>query len=482
MSRKFTAASSEKITTSIGGCAVLPPATVAALVRIPDANAATQCAWCAGTGSPNRVGIQIVSSTGQKIRMVVGGGSSTSITSLTLGEWYLIGCSKAAGTVAPRHHIYRYSDGTFVHENNAATVADWSLPATSTFLGALAGGTLNFWDGDIETVGFWNRVLTDAEFENLPFTLAAWYASAPVGLWALDQSATAQKTVDLSGGGANESAITGTSVSTLSVPVFNYSDGIWLPVEVKPATAGTTLACPGIASAGAFGTPAVSRAEAAQGVASAQAFGSASVSRGERTQAVGSAEAFGVATVRRAVGGIGLSSAAALGTAAFLRLINAAGITSAGAFGADTIRRVIGAAGIASVEQPGSPLVIAPQYVRAAGIGSAGAFGTPSVTGGAAAAVQTGHGVIPFVFPARKQARKTEPSRKQPAEKPQRKKRTEPWLDTKPTPPRDTKPRPLTAVGGIPSLEGFGALLVEPPAEMFEEELAMLLAAVCVLA
>ena len=112
----------------------------------------------------------------------------------------------------------------------------------------LAGG-LEAFDGDIAVAGVFPGVLSDAAIESMPFTLAAWYSLTPLALWVLDQQAVAQTVNDLAGGGSQQSAITGTTVSTQSVPLFNYTDGA---VEVTREAGG----------AGATVTPAVVAATA----------------------------------------------------------------------------------------------------------------------------------------------------------------------------------------------------------------------------
>jgi hypothetical protein len=95
----------------------------------------------------------------------------------------------------------------------------------------------DFFGGDIAAAGMWGRVLSDAEVELLTFTLIGWHAAVPTALWHLDQSATTQGVSDLTGGGANQSALTGTTVSTNSVPLFNYGDGPWLVVRPQSVVA-----------------------------------------------------------------------------------------------------------------------------------------------------------------------------------------------------------------------------------------------------
>jgi hypothetical protein len=157
------------------------------------------------------------------------------LTCPTTDGWVLIAGGKAAGTSTPRLHKYVYSTNAWSHVNAGSTLADQS---------SVSGGTVRFgeWQdtddfaGDLAVAAVWNRLLTDAELEQLPFTLQAWYASAPSGLWLFDQSAVTQPIADLTGGGANESARTQTTVSTTSVPLFHVDDGAW-PV-VRPQGAG----------------------------------------------------------------------------------------------------------------------------------------------------------------------------------------------------------------------------------------------------
>jgi hypothetical protein len=157
------------------------------------------------------------------------------LTCPTTDGWVLLAGGKAAGTSTPRLHKYVYSTNAWSHVNAGSTLADQS---------SVSGGTVRFgeWQdtddfaGDLAVAAVWNRLLTDAELELLPFTLQAWYASAPSGLWLFDQSAVTQPIADLTGGGANESARTQTTVSTTSVPLFHVDDGAW-PV-VRPQGAG----------------------------------------------------------------------------------------------------------------------------------------------------------------------------------------------------------------------------------------------------
>lgn len=162
------------------------------------------------------------------------GGGFTS-TAYTGGVWQFLGADKGVGNVTPRFHTYRYDNDTWTHANGGGNVNDTTATPASIRIGQYnLSECLN---GDIALVVFWNRVLTDAEYELLPFSLQAIYASKPDGLWLLDQSDTAQNVRDLMGSGADQTAVNNASVSTTSVPVFSYGDAaaVVSPIPTSPA-------------------------------------------------------------------------------------------------------------------------------------------------------------------------------------------------------------------------------------------------------
>lgn len=171
----------------------------------------------------------------------VTGTDGTATTAVVNADgWVLLVVSKAAGTVAPRFQKFKYSTDVWARENGVSTVIDETPGAGgSVEVGGPWGTSTDWFGGDIAVGAVWNRVLSDTEAATLPYTLAAWLSLAPSALWVLDQDKTTQKVGDMAGGGANESALTGTSVSSGSVPVFNYSDGIWLPTLIIPGGGST---------------------------------------------------------------------------------------------------------------------------------------------------------------------------------------------------------------------------------------------------
>lgn len=220
MARTFTATSSHKITLSLGSLGfVFGPGSVAALVY--STNIAASNRTVISSGATNAVSwmLQVLTATGQ-VALRLDGTEVHSTTTISINKWYLLGASKGTGTVTPTLHIYDYATNAWVHEAASGTRVNSSTPLTQAQIGCTPA-VAAFWDGDIAVAGSWDVVLSDAQFEALAYGLRAWFAVQPRGLFVLDQASTAQQLEDMSGGGANQSAITGTAVSARSVPIWS---------------------------------------------------------------------------------------------------------------------------------------------------------------------------------------------------------------------------------------------------------------------
>ena len=214
---------------------VFGPGTAACIINRVEASA-TRHIFEAGANAGGRVGLAV--SSADVLRLYMGGSTRDGTTALTPG-WYLVAFTKASGTVIPRAHIYRYDTGTWVHEAAGSAIANQTLGTTEAQIGAsLADGQL--WNGDVELAGFWDVELTDAQIEMLPFGLTPWFQENPKALWLLDQADVAQTVMDLTGGGANQTAIVGTTVATASTPVWNRFDDAIL-VTRPPAAGGPVV-------------------------------------------------------------------------------------------------------------------------------------------------------------------------------------------------------------------------------------------------
>lgn len=239
MARSFVRTSSHKVTTSIGALGFAGPLTIAAIVKRAS-NTNQETIFRAGSGAAASLSLYIKQTTDKLTYWnQTTDIQATTLTLLVADGWCLVAVTKASGTTTPRFHKYVFSSNTWTHDNGTGTIADPGTPATNAFLGA--NGSVDYWDGDIEIIGSWNTAMSDAQIETLAFNLSSWFQVTPKGIWPFYQQAIGQKVLDITGGGANESAITGTTVGTSSVPVFSYGLHVSRS-EKQPAAAvgGTT--------------------------------------------------------------------------------------------------------------------------------------------------------------------------------------------------------------------------------------------------
>lgn len=172
-----------------------------------------------------------------KIQLIIGTSNKDTTVGITASDgWVLAGASRASGSSVPRGHKYVYSTDTWTHTDAAAASGGDSTDLTGGRAQIGRWQTTDFMNGDILEVGAAKRALSDAEWELLPFTLLAALGMVPDALWLLDQHATTQTVIDLSGNGANQTSLTNTSIATTSVPLWNY--GIGASVGIGHASGG----------------------------------------------------------------------------------------------------------------------------------------------------------------------------------------------------------------------------------------------------
>lgn len=138
--------------------------------------------------------------------------------------WYV--ATKASGTVTPRWHMHDLTAGTaWTHANASGTVANNTGPITAIRVGASAAGTAaQTFRGRIAATAVWGSVLTDLQVEAACTTAASDLAAAsPAWGVLLNQASTATAVTDFTGGGGNQSALSGTAVDADEPPGWSYS-------------------------------------------------------------------------------------------------------------------------------------------------------------------------------------------------------------------------------------------------------------------
>jgi hypothetical protein len=161
--------------------------------------------------------------------------SSNSIIGTT--GWVLTTVTKATGTVAPHVCTYGFTGATWTNQSAGSTLADGpSVSGGNLTFGGVGNAPADFFSGKLAVAGIWNIDMYAAAGSAYTYINALttnlktsdWWNSAagrPVGLWEFNQASTGTSVPDLTGGGANQSAISGTTVSTGDDPPGWTFDG-----------------------------------------------------------------------------------------------------------------------------------------------------------------------------------------------------------------------------------------------------------------
>jgi hypothetical protein len=171
---------------------------------------------------------------------------------MTAGDWQILAITKATGTVAPRMHRKQLGSGSWTHGSPSSTHAPVTTAVALFQIGAR--GTVDYKDFRIAVAAVFDTELSDALIESIQTTPSTQKLAdlGAVALWDLNQASTGTAVVDLTGDGADQTTITGTTVVTGDDPpgwTFGVSGGGTPPANtVAPALSGTaevgqTLTC-----------------------------------------------------------------------------------------------------------------------------------------------------------------------------------------------------------------------------------------------
>jgi hypothetical protein len=187
---------------------------------------------------------------------------------VTLNDWAWYVGTKASGSVLPRWHVKNITAGSaWVHSNGSANVNDLSGTVDSIIVGGqVGGGASTTWRGQVAACATWNTVLSDLAIE-AACTLSAADLAAASPKWGvlLNQSSVATSVTDFTGGGGDQTSISGTAVDASEPPGWSYSlsptatpNGIAVPVNLGNPTVNLVSSSPsGLAVPVAMGNPTV---------------------------------------------------------------------------------------------------------------------------------------------------------------------------------------------------------------------------------
>lgn len=138
--------------------------------------------------------------------------SPSSFTWNTTDVWAL-GVTKAAGTVAPRFHARNLTTAAAsAHADATTTATDVAATWGKTEIGSADNGGF-VGNGRHGTAAVFTSVYSDANFDTILTSTAQLYALTPARLWDFNQASTGTAVVNLMTGSADQSSITGTTVT-----------------------------------------------------------------------------------------------------------------------------------------------------------------------------------------------------------------------------------------------------------------------------
>jgi hypothetical protein len=138
----------------------------------------------------------------------------------TASTWRIDAWTKNSGNSTIRGHYCPIS-GSWTHVNYGTKTTSAS-PHSKIIVGN--GNSLGGLQGDVAAIMLLDRILSDAEIETLWSGLTAWMSligSDSALLWAFNQASVSDPVLDLTGGGGDQIAISGTSIET-DPPGFSY--------------------------------------------------------------------------------------------------------------------------------------------------------------------------------------------------------------------------------------------------------------------
>lgn len=140
-----------------------------------------------------------------------------------LNNWMWVCYTKATGSVKPEWYFHNLTAATaWSHVTATGNVSDQTGPAVGVVIGGRQPGSTCF-QGSIAALAAFNSILTQTQIQNASASAQALLAAAPSWGVLLNQSSTATAVTDLSGHGATQASIFGTSIDADEPPGWSYA-------------------------------------------------------------------------------------------------------------------------------------------------------------------------------------------------------------------------------------------------------------------
>jgi len=227
MSRHLDKTAHDYVTLAPGAVPVGGPVTVVLVFRL-DAGGTHDLMASQTAGSSQ---VWALNWSGGQAFATFGGGFRSGQTGMSATTWYMYAFSKAAGSALVRDHLCAMTAAgpadTWTHANMTGVIADGTGPIDHIWLGRAFGDYLG---GNIAAAAVFAAVLSDGAVEALRPGIQEWVDAGAVALWVGDNAPI----TDLAGGGANQTAIAGTTVDlSTEPPAFSYTLGVTVTVNTR---------------------------------------------------------------------------------------------------------------------------------------------------------------------------------------------------------------------------------------------------------
>ena len=217
MARHFTAASGDYVDLAPGSSSTIDggPSTVVMLWRPTTVHSG----WLLHTDNGSGGTIFAINPyTDNTIWNTIGGTFHSTMGYTAGDDWRLDIWTKATGTTQLRGHRMLLSAGTWAHADYGTSANTTNIPSTRCRVGKhfSTSGAL---DGDVAAMAIVQAEWSDATIAagSLETGLAQWMTIIgvdPAVVWSFGQTSVSDPVTDVTGGGGDQTAISGTSIST----------------------------------------------------------------------------------------------------------------------------------------------------------------------------------------------------------------------------------------------------------------------------
>lgn len=234
--REFDFTAGDNLVTDIGVLASMVFGTFAALVKPANTDSERNYVTLlhGSGGNTNHLGVSLIDN---EIAFWNGDDHSVTNANVISGNWMMFVVRKAAGSQTPRFSVYDLGTDSWTHVNGGSSLSNASSGPGASGTVRFSSQNSRFFDGRVALRAVWSNITgpggawtadatgdTAIENSGLDDSTQNWISATPDALWLFNQAETSDDVGDLSGNGANQISVDGTSVVTGDDPPNFFLD------------------------------------------------------------------------------------------------------------------------------------------------------------------------------------------------------------------------------------------------------------------